>query len=166
MLLRRFFDDKLAQASYMIGCQATGEALVVDPHRDSDVYVRAAAGEDMTIAFVAETHIHADYLSGARQLARTTGATLLLSGDGDDDWQHVTPFEQGYCAGNLMSTHPPVDGVPGFCGLENGERWRISKVDLSAYLGSADVRVRFVFGSDDFSEKAGWYISDFDVQVD
>lgn len=88
MLLRRFFDDKLAQASYMIGCQATGEAVVVDPHRDSDVYLRAAEQEDMEIRYVAETHIHADFLSGARQLVARTGATLLLSAEGGDDWQY------------------------------------------------------------------------------
>ena len=82
MLLRRFYEDKLAQASYMIGCQATGMALVVDPHRDSEVYLRAAAEEGLVITYVSETHIHADYLSGARQLARRSDATLLLSGEG------------------------------------------------------------------------------------
>ena len=88
MLLRRFYDDKLAQASYMVGCQANGAAIVIDPHRDTDVYLEAAAEEGMTIRYVSETHIHADYLSGSRQLAKQTGATLLLSGDGDEDWQY------------------------------------------------------------------------------
>ncbi len=95
MLLRRFYDDKLAQASYMIGCQATGEALVVDPHRDTDVYLNAAEDEELDIKFVSETHIHADYLSGSRQLAKKTGATLLLSGDGDEDWQYGFSEEDG-----------------------------------------------------------------------
>ena len=88
MLLRRFYDDDLAQASFLIGCQATGDAIVVDPHRDSDVYVEAAEREGMVIRYVTETHIHADFLSGSRQLARRAGATLLLSGDGDEDWQY------------------------------------------------------------------------------
>lgn len=88
MLLRRFYDDKLAQASYMIGCQATGEAVVVDPHRDTDVYLRAAEQEGMRIRYVTETHIHADFLSGSRQLARRSGATLLLSAEGGPDWQY------------------------------------------------------------------------------
>jgi len=88
MLLRRFYDEKLAQASYMIGCQVTGEAIVIDPNRDADQYVRAGEEEGMTIAYVTETHIHADYLSGSRELARRTGATLLLSGDGPPDWQY------------------------------------------------------------------------------
>ncbi len=95
MLLRRFYDDKLAQASYMVGCQATGEALVVDPHRDSDLYLQAAEAEEMEIRYVTETHIHADYLSGARQLARRTGATLLLSGHGGDDWSYTYAEDDG-----------------------------------------------------------------------
>ena len=84
MLLRRFYEDKLAQASYMIGCQATGAALVVDPHRDSEVYLRAAAEEGLAIIYVSETHIHADYLSGARQLVRRADATLLLLGKAEE----------------------------------------------------------------------------------
>lgn len=95
MLLRRFYDDKLAQASYMIGCQATGEAVVVDPHRDTDVYLRAATAEGMRIRYVTETHIHADFLSGARQLARRAGADLLLSAEGGDDWQYAFAEEDG-----------------------------------------------------------------------
>lgn len=95
MLLERFYDDKLAQASYMIGCQATGEALIVDPNRDVESYLRAARDEGMTIRYVAETHIHADFLSGARELARATGATLLLSGDGPEEWQYGFADEDG-----------------------------------------------------------------------
>ncbi|MEX2466513.1 MAG: rhodanese-like domain-containing protein [Gemmatimonadota bacterium] len=95
MLLRRFYDDKLAQASYMIGCQATGEAVVVDPHRDTDVYLEAAAAEGMEIRYVTETHIHADFLSGSRQLARRTGALLLLSAEGGQDWQYAFADEDG-----------------------------------------------------------------------
>ncbi len=88
MLLERFYDEDLAQASYLIGCQATGEALVVDPRRDVDEYVRTAAVHGMTITAVAETHIHADYLSGTREVARATGATAYVSGEGGQDWQY------------------------------------------------------------------------------
>ncbi|HSM60676.1 MAG TPA: rhodanese-like domain-containing protein [Longimicrobiales bacterium] len=95
MLLRRFYDEKLAQASYMIGCQATGEAIVVDPNRDADQYMAAAEEEGMTIRFVTETHIHADYLSGTRELARRTGATMLLSGEGPREWQYGFAEEDG-----------------------------------------------------------------------
>ena len=89
MLLRRFYEDKLAQASYMIGCQDSGMALVVDPHRDAEVYLQAATAEGMKIAYVSETHINADYLSGALQLSENAAATLLLSGEGSGDWHYT-----------------------------------------------------------------------------
>lgn len=89
MLLRRFYDDELAQASYMVGCSATGEALVVDPARDVEPYVAAAASEGVRITHVTETHIHADFLSGSRELAQLTGAQLLLSGEGGPDWAYA-----------------------------------------------------------------------------
>ncbi len=95
MLLERFYDRKLAQAGYMVGCQAKGEALVVDPNRDSERYLAAAADEGMEIRFVTETHIHADFLSGARQLARRCGATLLLSGEGGAGWRYRFAAEDG-----------------------------------------------------------------------
>ncbi|HWK78394.1 MAG TPA: MBL fold metallo-hydrolase, partial [Microbacterium sp.] len=62
MLLERLYDDDLAHASYIIGCQRTGEAIVVDPRRDIQVYLDLAAKNSMTITAVTETHIHADYL--------------------------------------------------------------------------------------------------------
>ena len=77
MLLQRFYDPKLAQASYLIGCAATGEALVVDANRDVARYVRAAADEGLRVTHVTETHIHADFVSGSRELAAQTGAQLL-----------------------------------------------------------------------------------------
>ncbi|MCB0914041.1 MAG: MBL fold metallo-hydrolase, partial [Propionibacteriaceae bacterium] len=95
MLFRRFYDDALAQASYLVGCQATGEAVVVDPHRDADLYVRAAADEGVRITHVTETHIHADYLSGSRELAARTGARLLLSSGGGDDWRYRFAASEG-----------------------------------------------------------------------
>ena len=88
MLLRRFYDTKLAQASYLIGCAATGEALVLDPNRDTDQYLRAAAEEGFRITHVSETHIHADFLSGTRELAARTGATMYLSAEGGPDWSY------------------------------------------------------------------------------
>ena len=69
MYFQRFYDIKLAQASYLIGCQRTGEAVVVDPNRDIEQYVAAAAREGLRITHVTETHIHADFVSGARELA-------------------------------------------------------------------------------------------------
>lgn len=86
MLLRYFFDRALAQASYLIGSQDTGEAIVVDPSRDISGYLAAAAQEGVRITRVAETHIHADFVSGSRELAARTGARLALSVMGGEDW--------------------------------------------------------------------------------
>jgi hydroxyacylglutathione hydrolase len=91
MLFKRFYDEDLAQASYLIGCQETGASVVVDPRRDVRVYLDEARARGMTITAVTETHIHADYLSGGRELAAATGATLYLSDEGGDEWQYRFP---------------------------------------------------------------------------
>ncbi|HVX89295.1 MAG TPA: MBL fold metallo-hydrolase, partial [Gemmatimonadales bacterium] len=88
MIFHRFFDDKLAQASYLVGCIATGEAVVVDANRDVDPYIRTAEREGLRIVAVTETHIHADYLSGSRELAHRTGAKLHLSDCGPAEWKY------------------------------------------------------------------------------
>jgi len=95
MLLERYYDDSLAQASYLIGCEQTREAIVIDPNREVDGYVRAAAALGMRIAYVTETHIHADYLSGSRELASAARATLLLSGHGGADWSYGYASAEG-----------------------------------------------------------------------
>lgn len=88
MFFSRIYDRKLAQASYLIGCEATGSAIVIDPNRDIAQYVAAARAERLRITHVTETHIHADFVSGARELAQKTGARLLLSAEGGPDWQY------------------------------------------------------------------------------
>lgn len=88
MILQHFYDPLLAQGSYLLGCQQSGIAVVVDPNRDIGTYLAAAEREELRIAYVTETHIHADFVSGARDLARATGAKLLLSAEGGPDWQY------------------------------------------------------------------------------
>lgn len=88
MILKRFYETRLAQASYLVACAATGEAIVIDPNRDFGTYLEAAEEEGVRIVAVTETHIHADFLSGSRELARLTGATLYLSDEGDADWKY------------------------------------------------------------------------------
>ncbi len=96
MLLKLMYDPKLAQASYLVGCQRTGEAIVIDPNRDAQQYLDAAAAEGLTIRHVTETHIHADYLSGTRELLRrATGATAWLSAEGGADWQYGWASDPG-----------------------------------------------------------------------
>src|SRR5690242_12482606 len=88
MFFRQIFEEGLAQASYIVGCTESETALVVDPRRDIDVYLRIAQENDLKISAVTETHIHADFLSGARELAAETGATLCLSGCGGPEWTY------------------------------------------------------------------------------
>lgn len=88
MVLHRLYDDELAHASYLVGCPGVGEACVIDPNRDIDQYRALAANQGLRITAVTETHIHADFLSGSRELAQATGATLYLSDEGDADWKY------------------------------------------------------------------------------
>lgn len=88
MLLRTFFDPKLAHNSYLVACQATGEAIVIDPARNVEMYLQAATAEGVRIVAAAETHIHADFVSGCRELSARTGALLYLSAEGGSEWQY------------------------------------------------------------------------------
>lgn len=88
MFMRMIYDERLAQTAYLIGCQKTGEAVVIDPERDVDRYLELAAANNLRIVAVAETHIHADFLSGARELAEEVGAKVYVSDEGDADWKY------------------------------------------------------------------------------
>lgn len=88
MIVKRFFEPLLAQASYLIGCGTSGDAIVIDPHRDADMYLRAAEQDHLEIKYVTETHMHADFVSGTRELAAKSGATMLLSNEGDTEWKY------------------------------------------------------------------------------
>ena len=87
MYFRQVFEPKLAQYSYIVGCQRTGEALVIDPMRDIERYEEIAAEEELKITAVTETHIHADFLSGALEYAEQ-GVRVYLSDEGDEDWKY------------------------------------------------------------------------------
>lgn len=101
MFFQHIYDKSLAQGSYFIGCQKAGVAMVIDPKRDVDTYLEIARQNNMTITQVAETHIHADFLSGSRELAALTGAKLYLSDEGGPDWQYQFPHE-GLQDGNII----------------------------------------------------------------
>lgn len=87
MLFRQIWDPKLAQYAYLIGCQKTGEAIVIDPERDIDTYLNIAEKEGLTITAAVDTHIHADYLSGLREFAER-GVKVYASDEGDEDWKY------------------------------------------------------------------------------
>lgn len=88
MYFQHIYEKGLAQASYLIGCQATGEAIVIDAKRDIDSYLEIADRENLKITHITETHIHADFLSGSLELQAATGAKLYLSDEGDSEWQY------------------------------------------------------------------------------
>ncbi len=79
MKFTQYYLDCLSQASYLIGDETTGRAVVVDPRRDIDEYVRDAAADGLTIELAIETHFHADFLSGHLELAAATGAEIAYS---------------------------------------------------------------------------------------
>jgi hydroxyacylglutathione hydrolase len=87
MYFEQIFEEKLAQYAYLIGCQKTGEAIVIDPMRDIDRYIAIAEKNDLNIVAAAETHIHADYLSGMREFAER-GVKVYVSDEGDADWKY------------------------------------------------------------------------------
>ena len=114
MLLRYFYDPKLAQASYLVACQSTGEAIIIDPGRNIELYLEAAAEEGVAIIAATETHIHADFVSGCRELAAQVGATLYLSGEGGPDWQY-----------QYLADYPHHL-------LQDGDSWRIGNIIFEA----------------------------------
>ena len=79
MKFTQYYLDCLSQASYLIGDETTGRAVVVDPRRDTDEYVRDAEAAGLKIELVIETHFHADFLSGHLELAAATGAEIGFS---------------------------------------------------------------------------------------
>ena len=91
MFFQQIYDKSLAQASYFIGCQKAGVAAVIDAKRDVDTYLEIAKANNMKITHIFETHIHADFLAGTRELAKLTNAQLYLSDEGGEGWEYQFP---------------------------------------------------------------------------
>jgi glyoxylase-like metal-dependent hydrolase (beta-lactamase superfamily II)/rhodanese-related sulfurtransferase len=87
MYFEQFYLGCLAHASYMLGSQ--GEAVVVDPQRDVDLYVKAAEAHGLTIRHILETHLHADFVSGHKELAARTGAKIYFGAQAGATFPHV-----------------------------------------------------------------------------
>jgi glyoxylase-like metal-dependent hydrolase (beta-lactamase superfamily II)/rhodanese-related sulfurtransferase len=94
MIFTQHYLDCLSQASYLIGDETTGRAVVVDPRRDIDDYLSEAADHGLRIERVIETHIHADFVSGHLELAAATGALICYSEDADVEFD-VEPLRDG-----------------------------------------------------------------------
>ncbi|WP_313091786.1 MBL fold metallo-hydrolase [Chryseobacterium flavum] len=93
LFFERIYDETLSQASYIVGDTETQEAIVIDPKRDIDTYLEIAKANNLSITYITETHIHADFLSGSRELAAATNAPLYLSDEGGKDWQYDFPHQ-------------------------------------------------------------------------
>jgi hydroxyacylglutathione hydrolase len=93
MYFEQFYLTCLAHASYMIGSE--GEAAVVDPQRDVDIYLKLAAEQDLEIRHIFETHLHADFVSGHKELAARTGAKIYIGAQANAEFPHV-PLTDGF----------------------------------------------------------------------
>src|SRR5215470_730653 len=86
MYFKQFYLGCLAHASYLIG--SGGEAAVVDPQRDVEQYIKEAEAEGLKIRYVVETHLHADFVSGHRELAERTGARIVFGAGAEATLPH------------------------------------------------------------------------------
>jgi hydroxyacylglutathione hydrolase len=93
MYFEQFYLGCLAHASYMLASE--GEAVVVDPQRDVELYLKAAAEHGVTIRHIFESHLHADFVSGHRELAARTGATIYMGAQAGATFPHV-PVRDGF----------------------------------------------------------------------
>jgi glyoxylase-like metal-dependent hydrolase (beta-lactamase superfamily II)/rhodanese-related sulfurtransferase len=93
MHFEQFYLTCLAHASYMIGSE--GEAAVVDPQRDVDIYLKAADEQHLKIRYIFETHLHADFVSGHKELAARTGAKIYIGARANAEFPHV-PLTDGF----------------------------------------------------------------------
>ena len=89
MIFEQHYLECLSQASYFIGDETTGRAVVVDPRRDIAPYLDSAKEHGMQIEYVLETHFHADFLSGHLELAAATGAQIGYGSQADTEFESV-----------------------------------------------------------------------------
>jgi hydroxyacylglutathione hydrolase len=93
MYFEQFYLGCLAHASYLLASE--GEAVVIDPQRDVELYLKAAAEQGATIRHIFETHLHADFVSGHRELAARTGAKIYMGAQSGATFEHV-PVSDGF----------------------------------------------------------------------
>src|SRR5215216_6603872 len=92
MYFKQFYLGCLAHASYLIG--SDGEAAVIDPQRDVDQYINEAEAQALKIKYIIETHLHADFVSGHRELATRTGAEIVFGATAGAAFPHL-PAKDG-----------------------------------------------------------------------
>ena len=147
MFVERIYDEDLAQAAWMIGCQATGEALLIDPERDVCRYLEVAQHNGLTITAITETHIHADFLSGTAELANVTNATCYLSNHGGADWSYQWP----------KASNATVEYV------QDGDTFSIGNIKVTVVHtpGHTPEHICFLIHDKDTKEAIGYATGDF-----
>ena len=98
MILETVFTEGLAHLSYLIGDDGVGAAAVIDPRRDVEIYLQLAHQNNVRITHILESHIHADYVSGSRELAARTGAAIYAGAADNYGFEH-----QDLCDGDLLT---------------------------------------------------------------
>lgn len=167
MYFKQIYEPGLAHASYMVGCQATGTVMVIDAKRDVDTYMQIAAQERLRITHLVETHIHADFLSGTRELAALTGAEMLLSDEGGAEWAYEFPHTglrdgDSFMVGNIkvQVMHTPGH-TPEHISFLVTDTPAIADVPIMMFSGD------FVFvgdvGRPDLLEKAAGYLGTMEI---
>ncbi len=147
MLVERIYDEDLSQAAWLIGCQATGEALLIDPERDICRYLEIAEQAGLAITAVTETHIHADFLSGCYEFATSTKARCYLSEHGGDDWSYTWPKQSGV----------PVTYV------KDGDTFSIGNISVTVVHtpGHTPEHISFLIHDANTAEPIGYATGDF-----
>src|SRR5512144_867141 len=95
MFIKQFVDEGLGNSSYLIASEASGLAAVIDPQRDVDQYVQTAAGLGLKLAYALDTHLHVDFVSGARELAALIELRIGASADAHVSFDHLAVREGG-----------------------------------------------------------------------
>jgi hydroxyacylglutathione hydrolase len=133
-MFQRFFDEGLAQASFLVGCDRTRQAVVIDPRRDAAVYLEAARQHGATIVAAIETHVHADFVSGARELGRRGVRVITGPGAALQFEHHEAADGEALATGDLRLTalHTPGHTPEHVCVLQEsaGQPARLFSGDL------------------------------------
>jgi hydroxyacylglutathione hydrolase len=142
MYFEQFYLGCLAHASYMLGSEK--EAVVVDPQRDVDLYIQAAEDHGLTIHHIFETHLHADFVSGHKELAARTGAQIYFGASAGATFPHVAVhdgFELRFGTARIKVLETPGHTPESICllifngeGSGNGQPWAVLTGD-TLFLG-------------------------------
>jgi hydroxyacylglutathione hydrolase len=162
MLLKQYYLGCLAHASYLIADEASGQAVVVDPQRDVDQYIRDAAAVGCRVSHVFLTHIHADFVAGHLELRERAGAAIHLGARAEAEYPFIAMHDgDGVTLGDVRLTvletpgHSPESiSILVFEPTENGaEPYAVLTGDtlFIGDVGRPDLRGSFGWGADELA---------------